>query len=413
MLKKRNLVNLIVLLPIILVFVGEILSYLYPSLSSPLKVTTCLILLFPVWLKIKLPSKIILFLLIFIVFLSIAFLNSFNYRAALEEGIRYFFPIALLVYGYYNKNKLKLFVNFIIIFALINFLVQLQNYYYFYINPQTQWFYTSYFVKSIHRTIYWAPTTFGVLRATGLLIFFGAFGILNFMAYWLTHFYYFGKYRTACLAIFFIGVLISISFKTIGLFMLLLFIKYFKKAKYVLLLPPTLLILFFMIGKEARQPIIDAVDIRLQLYVTEGNSARSESYRVMLDEITSFNLLGEGLATFGGPASTKYDSPYYDKVNFNWYDTKILATTDTYFPHLFVEMGILGGLAYLMIFVTPLLLKKIDTKKLKVILVVYGILFFDSLFSYAFNNLVILTLTLLFTYPILYHEKNHFITTNT
>lgn len=393
-------------MPLILVFLGEAISYNYPSLSSPLKVFTCFILLFPFWLKITLPSKIVLFLMIFLMFFFFAFFNSFNYRAALEEGIRYFFPVAVILYGFYNKGNLKLLVTFIIIFALINFFVQFQNYYYFYIDPQRQWFYSRYFIESKKEMVYWAPTTFGVLRATGLLVFFGAFGILNFMAYWLTHFYYYGKKRKIFLTIFFVGVLASISFKTIGFFMLLLFIKYFKRAKYILVLPPLLLILFFLVGKETRDPIIDAVEIRLQLYVTEGNSARSESYRVMLDEIKSFNLLGEGLGTFGGPASTKYDSPYYNKVKFNWYETKILATTDTYYPHLFVEMGVFGGLAYLMIFLSPLLRKKITKRKLKIVLIVYGMLFFDSLFSYSFNNLVILTMTLLFVYPILYDENN-------
>jgi len=404
--KKSSIDNVVILIPVIMVFVGEILSYLYPSLSSALKVITCLILLFPIWLKIKLPSKIVFFVLLFLVFFIGAFFESYNYRAALEEGVRYFFPIAVLFYGYYNKTKIKLFIYFIIVFALINFLVQLHSYYYYYIDPQRQWFYLRYFIESKKEMVYWAPSTFGVLRATGLMIFFGAFGILNFMAYWLTDFYYFGKYRKLCLCIFFVGVIISISFKTIGFFLMLLFIKYFQKLKYLLLLPPILIVLFIMIGKETREPIIEAATIRLELYVTEGNSARSESYRVMFDEIKSFNLFGEGLGSFGGPASTKYDSPYYDEVGFNWYDTKILATTDTYYPHLFVEMGLLGALAYLMIFLSPLFLKRIHVKKLKIVLIVYGVLFFDSLFSYSFNNLVILTMTLLFVYPIISNREH-------
>jgi len=37
--------------------------------------------------------------------------------------------------------------------------------------------------------------------------------------------------------------------------------------------------------------------------------------------------------------------------------------------------------------------------------IVYGMLFFDSLFSFSLNNLVMLTMTILFVYPILYNKQ--------
>ncbi|WP_179009472.1 hypothetical protein [Winogradskyella forsetii] len=404
-LKLKYINNFIILLPIIMVFAGEIIGYIYPSLSSAIKVVTCLALLFPIWLKIRIPNKLLLALLVFIVFFIIAFYRSFNYSAALEDGIRYIFPIAVLLYGYYNKHKLKLFVGFIIIFAILNFIVQLKNYYHFYIDPQRQWFYTRYFIESQNRTVYWSPKTFGVLRATGLVIFFGAFGVLNFIAFWLTHYFYFGKYRKICLSIFFISIFLSISYKTISFFLITLAIKYYKKLKYLLILPPLIMGLYFLVGNELRSIIEQSIEVRLSLYVTEGNSARSESYRVMFDEIRSFNLFGNGIGVFGGPASTKYNSPYYDEVDFNWYDTNYIATTDTYYPHLFVELGILGGLSYLMVLLIPLLIKSIKYRKLEILGIIYGMLFFDALFSFSINNLVMLTVTILFVYPIVYDSN--------
>lgn len=404
-LKLKYLHDFTLLLPLILVFVGEIVSYMYPFLSSPIKVFTCLTLILPIWLKIRIPSKLLLTLLVFIFFFIIAFTRSYNYKAALEDGIRYFFPIAVLLYGYYNKHKLNLFVGFIIVFAFLNFIVQLKNYYYYYIDPQQQWFYISYFIESQNKTVYWPAKALGVLRATGLVIFFGAFGILNFMAFWLTYYYYFGKYRKLCLIIFFLGVFISTSFKTIGFFLVTLAIKYYKKLKYLLVLPLLVICLYFLVGSEIRNSIEKSIEIRLQLYVTEGNSARSESYRAMFSEFKDFNLFGKGIGVFGGPASTKYKSPYYDEINFNWYDTKLLATTDTYYPHLFVEMGILGGLAYLSVLLIPLMYRRMKYNKFKMLCIVYGMLFFDSLFSFSLNNLAMLTMTILFVYPILYNKQ--------
>ncbi|SFN46621.1 hypothetical protein SAMN04487989_101620 [Bizionia echini] len=409
MLKRTYVNNFIILLPIILIFIGEIVAFTHPSISPILKVVSCFILLFPIWLKVKFPTKLIFLFLVFFVFFIYAFIISFNIKAAIEEGIRYFFPIAILLYGYYNKDKLDLFINFIIAFAIINIVYQLSNYYDFYVlNVEKQWFYQEFYAEKIGKFFYWPATTNGILRATGLVGFFGAFGILNFMAYWYTKLYYFGKRRTLFLYILFVGVFLSTSFKTIGFFIVTLLVEYRKKLKYLLIVPFVLIILFITAGSTLRKSILDSVSVRLELYVTERNSARSESYRVMFDEFKSFNFFGEGIGSFGGPASTKYDSPFYEKVDFNWYGLESLVTTDTFYPHLFVEMGILGALSYLLLLLGPLLLhRKIHIKKLKALLLIYGMLFFDSLFSYSLNNLAMLSVTLLFVYPIIYYSKEN------
>jgi hypothetical protein len=83
-------------------------------------------------------------------------------------------------------------------------------------------------------------------------------------------------------------------------------------------------------------------------YITNGNSARADSYRVMTESLLKGNFLGEGLGTFGGPASVKYHSPLYSYYHFNWYGLgDILKTTDTFYPHLFVELGLIGGTMWL------------------------------------------------------------------
>ncbi|MDB9980461.1 hypothetical protein OAD52_01980, partial [Ulvibacter sp.] len=97
----------------------------------------------------------------------------------------------------------------------------------------------------------------------------------------------------------------------------------------------------------------------------------------------------------------------------NWYDTKWLnlATTDTYLPHLFVELGLVGGFSYLLILITPLLRKKINQKYI-IVAVIYFCLCFDMLFSFSLNNLEYLLFSLVFVYPIYYYENNNFKVTN-
>jgi hypothetical protein len=117
-------------------------------------------------------------------------------------------------------------------------------------------------------------------------------------------------------------------------------------------------------------------------------------------------LFGRGVGVFGGPASTSYNSTFYKGVGFDWYDTAWLnlTTTDTYLPHLFVELGIIGGLLYLAILITPLFRKRL-TEKLMIVLVIYFCLFFDMLFSFSLNNLEYLLFSLVFVYPILAYQQ--------
>ena len=144
---------------------------------------------------------------------------------------------------------------------------------------------------------------------------------------------------------------------------------------------------------------------RLVEYVLEGNSARGDSYRVMFEEIGRLNLFGRGVGSFGGPSSVTYNSPVYKEVKFNWYTTPELTTTDTYYPHLFVEMGIIGGLFYMLIILSPLIFLRWSYDKFKIVFVIYFALLFDALFAYSINNIAYLIVSLIFIYPIYYYDE--------
>ncbi|MBE4158626.1 hypothetical protein HJ102_13755 [Vibrio parahaemolyticus] len=102
--------------------------------------------------------------------------------------------------------------------------------------------------------------------------------------------------------------------------------------------------------------IYELAIIKIEFYVSVGNSARFESYRVMYESLTSGNFFGEGIGSFGGPSSTNYNSPLYQSYYFNWYGMQEqLNTTDTFYPHVFVELGLFTGIIYLSCFFYSLL----------------------------------------------------------
>jgi hypothetical protein len=311
--------------------------------------------------------------------------------------VRYLFPIIVLFYGYAIKENYRFLFKFLLAFLILNYVAQIFNYY-FWSQGINQWFYVYTSTGRVN-----IPAVAGVLRATGLMGFFSTFGFFNLIMYFLIDFFYEGKFKKTLMVLTVVFLFLSLSFKGIGTFLFLLFIFSNKKIKIIgIALFVFLMTVLFFPSKVAF--MTDNAKIRIEAYISEGNSARSESYRVMLQK-TDF-LIGEGLGSFGGPASTKYKSPYYDEVNFNWYGLPDLPTTDTFYPHLFIEIGFIGTLLYLFLFFVPLLKAgKIRVKYFKAILIIYFALFVDALFTYSLNNLVYLSVSILLIYPIIYYGK--------
>ena len=398
---KTHITNFLILLPFILVYLGSTLTAFDKGLSSLLKFGAFTYMLIYLIMNRKFNKNLFFFTIIFIPFLLYGILISFSLKAGIDDGVRYLFPIVTLFYSYSIKKHFKVLLYFIIAFVLLNFITQLFNYYYS-LQGGIQWFY--YATEDGYRYV---NKTAGILRATGTVVFFGFFGFFNLIAFFIINKFYIGKYKDFLLGITLFGLLGSISFKALGAFFIVLVVYYYKKiykiAGYLLLL---------VIGVYFTYPakinlFLENLILRIQLYITTGNSARSESYRVMFNEFADFNLFGRGVGAFGGPASTKYNSPFYGEVNFNWFDAAWLnlSTTDTYLPHLFVELGIVGGILYFLVLITPLLKTKMNNKMM-LVLVIYFCLFFDMLFSFSLNNLEYLFFSLIFVYPILnYNEE--------
>ena len=394
--RKKFFRVIAVLFPFFLIFLSEALQISYKELSGILKAFAAVYMIFYSMLSLKYPSSLLLLLLLFIPVFGYGIFNSFNINAAIPEGIRYLFPVVVLFYGYSIRSHFTILLKALILFVIFNDFVQIINYINW-IRGVDQWFYQ--YLPNGER--YYHSST-GIIRATGIVVFFAIFGFMNLMAFFLTKKFYTGKRKRLILTIFAISIFLSFSYKTIGTFLLLLFLEVKNKLKFF-----KIAFLVFIIAIITMPSTLvsmgESLSMRIQQYITVGDSARSESYRVMFYEMANFNMFGRGIGSFGGPESVRYNSPFYDEVNFDWYKTTNLKTTDTYYPHLFVELGAVGGLVYLLLILSPIFMKW-PKNKFHIVFIIYFSLFFDSLFSFSLNNIAFLMVSLLLIFPMYYFD---------
>lgn len=393
-------IKLLVLLPFIIIYAGTVFQTTHKEITSVSKGLAFFYMVAYILYNRKVNAKLFLTTILFLPLLLYGILNSWIFKAGLSDGLRYLFPIVVLFYSYSIKEYFGLLLKFIVFFVVLNFCVQLINYFNW-MRGVEQWFY----YRTVNGYVYYNATA-GLIRATGTVVFFGFLGFLNLIAFFIINVYYRGKYKMLLLGITLFMMTASVSFKAFGPFLIILFIYYYKRLYRLLAYFLVLILGIYLTFPTVINEFIASLILRINLYITEGNSARSESYRVMFKEIGNFNMFGEGVGVFGGPASIAYDSWYYKKVGFKWFDAEWLGltTTDTFPPHLFVELGIIGGLMYLLVLITPLLRTKLN-KRYLLVLAIYFCLFFDMLFSFSLNNLDYLLFSLVFVYPILYYRE--------
>lgn len=396
-----------VLVPFILIFGGTIFQNTdLAEITSKTKILAFFYMIAYVVYQRKIEVNLLLISILFFPFwLHALFNNPYNFDAAVGDGIRYLFPIVTLFYSYSIRNYFPLLLKFIVFFIVVNFLVQLFNYFFWLQGAKDQWFY--YTMPDGAR---WGNSTAGILRATGSVVLFALYGFLSLVGFFIIQKYYHHKYKKLLLALCLFGLFMSFSYKAIGAFAVILIFYYYKKLyKIFIYVALGMVALYFSYPKMINNIVKDTT-LRMSLYVTEGNSARSESYRVMIDEIKNGNWFGKGAGVFGGPASTEFNSPYYQEVGYNWYDAAWmgLKTTDTYPPHPFVELGTIGAIVYFLLLFVPLIKPKI-TQNYKMVLIIYFCLMTDMLVSFSLNNLEYLFFSLVFVYPIFNYQPQNII----
>ncbi len=390
--------NFLILLPFILIFIGAVFLKVHHFTGSMLKMGAFSYMILYVLIKRKVPKNLLISTALFLLFLIYAVYHSFNFTAGYQAAIRYLFPIVTLFYGYSIREHLNIILKFVIVFVLINFLAQFVNYYYWQ-KGVTQWFY--------HYTISGQPffnQTMGILRASGIVVYFAFFAYMNMIAFFLIKRYYQGKYKKILMVITLTMMFASLSFKTIVSFFLVLMFYYYKKIINFITIGFLLIIGIFMAFPLQAKTFIDNLLYRLNAYILmKTPTVRAETYQLMWKEIFNLNLFGEGAGAFGGPASLQYNSPYYKEVNFTWPDTfwMKMTTVDTFPPHVFIELGIVGGLLFFLVLTSPLIKRKVSS----IVLIIYFTLFIDMLFTFSLASLEYLMFSFVLIYPIYYYEK--------
>ena len=122
--------NLTVLFPFILIFISEILKVSFNKESVIIKIIAVLYMFLYVILYRKLHNNFVFSFLFFFPFFLYGIIHSFNIEAALTEGIRYLFPVSVLLYSFSIRFHFKLLLKAFIFFVIINDFFQIINYIY-------------------------------------------------------------------------------------------------------------------------------------------------------------------------------------------------------------------------------------------------------------------------------------------
>lgn len=395
----KSIRNFLILLPFVLVYIGVVFLKVNHPIGTIFKLAAFGYMVLYILIRNKADNSLLSITLLFLLFLIYAIWHSFNINAGIQAGLRYLFPIVTLFYGYSIKEHIDIIVKFIIVFVLINFLAQLYNYY-GWLRHQNMWYY-----PQTRWGEWYFNSAMGVVRASGIVVFFCFFGYMNMIAYFVIKKFYHGRYKKIILAIALIMFLASLSYKTIVSFVLVMIFYYYKKILNIITVAVLGIIGLMMAFPLQTKAFIDDLLYKINAYIFMSKpTLRSETYILMWKDIADGDWFGHGAGSFGGPASIIYNSPYYKEVNFKWLDTFWMKMTmvDTFPPHVFIELGIIGGLLFFLVLITPILKKRVSS----LVLIIYFTLFIDMLFTFSLAGLDYLMFSLVLIYPIYYAEQN-------
>lgn len=385
--KQRNrLSNSLKLAPILLLIIAGFFSYLSKTSSNYLTLLAFIgCSIFAVMNFHKIPNYLKVAFLVTTLYLVVISIGTYSAMAAFSDGLRYLLPFMVMFYGFAFKNNFSFLMKSLLIIILINNFYQCITYV-IYITDIELYYYLGNSTNTVK----------GVLRAGGITHSFDFFAFMNLMGFYLCYQYYNKKQAY----IFVVFLLLSLSFKYLILFALLL--VYLKQYKGILLIALLSLVIVCS-STTLRNKIQAGVAEKYNRFLVDHNSPRPESYRVLKEHIVSNSIFhAEGVGVFGGPASMKYDSGYYDEVSFDWHGREF-ATTDTYYPHLFIELGLIQGLIYLIFVFLPFILEGKYLKKITFVIVSF---LFSSIFSFSLNSFIFLVFSLVLIYPLIHYEKN-------
>ena len=104
--------SFLVLFPVVVILLSEIIRF-YSDLFAQLMLMGSIFYMF-IFMLSKLNYSYLVFIFILIPFFFLHFLISFNYLAASESTIRFFFPIIILLYSYSIREYFHVLFKFLL-----------------------------------------------------------------------------------------------------------------------------------------------------------------------------------------------------------------------------------------------------------------------------------------------------------
>jgi hypothetical protein len=311
---------------------SDTLLSLGSTAATTMKVVGYVVMLFALALRPRFHRLMALMLPLIVIFL-LGLTRSFNIAAGMDELLRFLFPIVITISIYAYRDRLSTLISSLLMIAITNDLFQC-------------YVYLSYF-SGLPALLPIRIDSGVMLRAQGWVGFFSEFAFINFCSFIVLQKFGQGVRSIWLSRIFIAFSVLAFSLKLVVALVIYPLLTRSWSTRLKVLLGGAVVILICA-QTDLFGSYLDVTQTKIALYLTEGNSARAESYRVLVESIMGGNFLGEGLGGFGGPASTTYGSPLYSKYHFNWFGLYgLIKTTDTFYPHLFVELGLVGGFFWL------------------------------------------------------------------
>ncbi|MDR3572042.1 MAG: hypothetical protein P4L81_07740 [Candidatus Pacebacteria bacterium] len=361
--------------------IGDMMLQVNEDLSSPIKIIAFGLLALALLYRPRFHRLIWLLLPLGGVML-VATVRSFNKSAAVEELSRFAFPIAITVTIYAYRTSLRPVIVTFIAVVISNDLFQCYAY--------------AAHVAGLPALITERIDSGLYLRAQGWIGFFSEFSFMNFCAFVLCRRYWITRKSMRASWIFMLFAVLGLSFKLFPVVVAYFIIERKNSFRTVLVVVVGTVTTAAAMVTGLLDKFVDVASTKVLLYIVAGNSARAESYRVLFESFAGGNVFGEGLGSFGGPASVKYNSPLYSSYNFKWYGMdNVLKTTDTFYPHLFVEIGLVGACIWMVfVFLYGQLDRRDATWKFMVVAFAFDNIFSMSLLSASYVFSALLTMYL-------------------
>ncbi len=346
--------------------------------------------------KILNNKGLIAYTTIFTLWLSYEYTISFDYEAASMAAGKYLVPLTLLILGFIAKNKLMVIIYCVLAITVLNDLAQL-----FAVYPMQ-------FLQIVACRLPYEGAF--VCRASGLTDT-AMYEMMNFSSAVIS-LYLIERHKFKLVTFFCFMGMLSLLIKSIVIFGLLFIYAIFfirnqntlgseiRTSNFLMKIAITgsLSILTFLYLYQSGTIFEFMLTDRIQRYADLSSSTdRVLSYIAMIDSIKSLNIFGEGLGEFGGPASVIFNAPIHMKYIPN---TSQLMTTDTYYPHLIIEWGILGSLVFLFMFFLPIISNKPPRTHRAVYYILIGFIFYSAIVTYAMEDLYRMSMIIPLLYPL-------------